>query len=181
MNLTERTKNITTYLSSIDGCKVTLANELLATKISVTWRSTIYDTWKNYCDECVSLSQSSIYVYLKTAELAYSNAFTDVDMKIIVAAIGWERFKIGLTKIAKDETVNRNVFIERYKDINLNERVTYKGSDSELESFSFRLPQDAADTLTNALLARGMRLTNSSRSNLSSAMVKLIADLVEDE
>lgn len=102
-------------------------------------------------------------------------------MRYIVKAIGWERFKLGLSLNDKDESVGKELFIERYKDIDLNARTKFKEANNELESFAFHLPKDAADTLTNALRMRGMRETNSSRSNLSAAMVKLIADLLEED
>ncbi len=181
MKLLTRISNINGHLGSIDGCKVSLANELFDAKKNVYWQETSYGSWKVFCDKNVSLSQSAIYVYLKTAELARDNKFSPAEMKILVDSIGWERLKIGLTKVAKNETISWQTFISRYFDLNLNERVTYEDTESELVTFAFHIPQDAADTLTNALLARGMRIVNKSRSNLSSAMVKLIDDLVDDE
>lgn len=181
MSLLKRIESIKTHLGDIDGCRAALANELLYTKTVTFWKNTMYGSWNKFCSECIGLSRSSIYVYLKTAELSETHEFSLADMQHIIKSIGWERFKIGLTKTDDSQTVSRALFIEWYHDVNLNERVVYEESESELVPFSFHIPQDAADTLNNALMVRGMRFTNKTRSNLSSAMVKLINDLVEEE
>tara|TARA_R110000744_G_scaffold170264_2_gene288403 strand:- start:8645 stop:9184 length:540 start_codon:yes stop_codon:yes gene_type:complete len=178
MNLSERLNKINNSLGTVGEGKVDLATMLLETKVSEHWPSTTYKSWKNFCSTEVALSHSAIYVYLNTAQLAKDNNFRITDMKYIVQAIGWSRLRIGLSKLVKSEPVNVITFIKMFKDLNLNQRVTYEDSDSSLVNFTFSIPQKYADTLTNELLVRGMRMTNKSRSNMSSAMVKLVKELL---
>lgn len=180
MNLKERLNSINKSLGTVGENKVDLAVMLLETKSSEYWPDTEYKNWKGFCSKEIALSHSSIYVYLNTAKLAQNNNFRITDMKYIVAAIGWERFRIGLAKLTESEPVNVVMFIKKFKNLNLNERVTYEENDSKLVNFSFSIPQEAADDLTAELLARGMRMTNKSRTNASAAMVKLIKDLTKD-
>ena len=72
------------------------------------------------------------------------------------------------------------MFIKKFKHLNLNERVKYEDKESELVDFSFSLPKEAADALTAELLTHGMRITNKSRSNMSSAMVEIIKTLGQE-
>ena len=181
MNLSERLISINKSLGTVGENKVDLATMLLETKASVYWNDSLYGSWRNFCDNEIALSQASIYVYLKTASLAKANSFRIPDMKHIVDAIGGERFRIGLTKIVESEPVNVVKFIKKFKHLNLNERVTYADGESALVNFTFSIPQEAADDLTNELLSRGMRMTNKSRTNASSAMVKMVKDLIAKE
>ena len=180
MNLSTRITSISNSLGTVGENKVDLALMLLETKSSEYWKETDYGSWKGFCEKEVALSHSSIYVYLKTAKLAKDTKFYVSDMKHVVAAIGWERFRVGLSKLGKGEVVNVVKFIKRFKDINLNERIIYEEHDSKLVHFSFSIPESVAEDLTNELVARGMRITNKSRTNASAALVKLVKEFVED-
>jgi hypothetical protein len=179
MNVQTRIENIKSSLENISNNKVFLAFELLATKRETNWKETQYVRWSTFCDMEVALSQASVYVYLKTAQLAENNKFGRKTSSHIVNTIGWDRFRIGLTKIDQAELITAAQFIERYKNLNLNERVTYEKDEGSLVNFNFNIPADVADMLTNELVARGMRITNKSRSNSSAALVKLIKELQE--
>lgn len=179
MNLATRLININSKLEDISNNKVALAFDLLNTKRHTYWKDTPYDSWRAFCDTNIALSQASIYVYIKTADLAEKNKFTDSSSSLIVQTIGWERFRIGLTKIGSDEIITGAEFIKRYKYLNLNERVTYNESESSLVNFNFSVPKDIAEILTNELVSRGMRITNKSRTNMSSAMGKLVNDIAK--
>lgn len=180
MNLTEKLDMIKEYLRTISNDKVALAITLLNTKRTTNWKETPYLSFREFADKHIALSQASIYVYLKTAQLAEQNDFTNADSVNIVNAIGWERFKVGLTKIPDNEKLTVEQFIERYKNVNLNERVTYGKDETDLVDFKFLLPKNTAEILTNALLVRGMRITNKKRDNLSAAMAKLVNDLIKE-
>lgn len=179
MELAERLNGINESLGTVGEGKVDLAIRLLETKTAVYWKDTYYGSWKSFCSTEIALSNSAIYVYLNTAKLAQRNKFRLPDMKHIVDAIGWERFRIGLTKIVETEPVNVVTFIKKFKNLNLNERVVYEDSESKLVNFNFSIPKSAADILTNELLIRGMKITNKSRVNMSSAMVRVVRDLIE--
>jgi len=181
MNLETKINNIKNYLLNIGKSKIKLAIGILILKRSEYWRSTRYGSWRKFCDEHIALSQSSIYRYIKTAELAEDNKFTSTNLWEVVQAIGWSKVQLGLTKIGKDELITTEEFIKRYKDINLNERVTYSEDNHSLIGFTFNLPEATASILTKELLVRGMRITNNSRSNMSAAMVTLVKDLMEEE
>ena len=101
-------------------------------------------------------------------------------MKHIVDTIGWERLRLGLAKTTPEEPVNVIMFIKKFKDLNLNERITYGEDESDFVNFSFSLPPKIADEFTTALLSHGMRMTNKSRTNMSSAMTKIIKELAEE-
>ncbi len=180
MDLKARLSSINESLDTTGKSKVDLALMLLDTKAAVNWKDTKYGTWKEFCNAEIALSQASIYVYLRTAKAALDNNFYKPDMKHVVASIGWQRFRIGLTKIDKSEPVNVIAFIKKFKDLNLNERVTYGDSEDDLVNFTFSLPQSVADDFTNELLAKGMRITNKSRTGMSSAMTKIINDLKDE-
>lgn len=178
MNIPTRIENIKTHLLHISKNKVGLAFELLKTKRSESWASTSWMSWKGFCSTNVALSMASVYVYTKTAEMVESNKFTETQANHIVQTIGWERFRLGLTKIGDDEIISGATFIGRYKNLNLNERITYDDSkDSGLVNFSFNLPADVADLLNAELVTYGMRTTNRSRSNMSAAMIKLVKEI----
>lgn len=177
MELKDRILLINTCLAKVDNSKVTLAMELFKARRDVYWKDTPYVYFGTFCKEEVALSSSSIFKYLSAMQLAERNKFSVEQMALIVNTIGWCRFAAGLTKIAAEEIISVAVFIDRYKAINLDKRVTYEESESKLVSFNFAIPQKAADDLTAALLTRGMRVTNKSRTNMSAAMVKLIKDL----
>lgn len=180
MSLLTRIENIANFLGKIDSRKVELANELSDTKTSTYWPKTPYGSWNEFCHQRVALSSSSIYVYVRTAALAKDNGFSTLQMKVLVASVGWERFKLGLTKIGVDETIKCDEFIKRYHDLNLNERITFEDEESDLVTLAFQLPQETADALCNALLMHGMRVTNKTRTNLSDAMVKLVAEMLPE-
>ncbi len=180
MKLPERITLIKDHLASISNNKVKLAFELLYTKRSEKWSTTTWMSWKNFCSMNVALSHAAIYVYLKTAELAQRNKFTELQSAYIVNTIGWERFRIGLTKIDATEIITTATFIERYKNLNLNERVVHEEGESELVNFSFNVPEETANKLNAILTTHGMRTTNKSRSEMSSALVKLV-DYMEQE
>jgi len=174
MNLPERITLIKDHLASISNNKVKLAFELLYTKRSEKWSSTTWLSWKNFCNMNVALSTAAVYVYTKTAELAQRNKFTEVQSTYIVNTIGWERFRLGLSKIDATEVITVATFIERYKNLNLNERIVHEEGESELVNFSFNVPEATADKLNAILTTHGMRTTNKSRSEMSSAMIKLV-------
>lgn len=181
MTLTERLNNINKSLGTVGENKVDLSTMLLETRASECWAETSYGSWKAFCSKEVALSYSAVYVYLRTAKLARDNNFRITDMKYIVDSIGWERFRIGLSKLDPSDQVNVITFIKKFKDLNLNERVTYGADEEEkkMVTFSFHIPQSVAETLTDELVIRGMRITNKSRTNASAAMVKLVKDLTE--
>ena len=180
MNLPERITLIKNHLETISNSKVQLAFELLYTKRSEKWSSTTWMSWKNFCNMNVALSTASVYVYTKTAELAQRNKFSEVQSDMIVGVVGWERFRLGLSKIDATEIITSAIFIERYKDLNLNERITHEEGESELVNFSFNVPVDTADILNGILTTHGMRTTNKSRSEMSSAMIKLVAYMEQE-
>ncbi len=179
MNLTEKLNLINSYLGSVDTNKVKLAIQLLDTKASEYWKETTYGSWKNFCSKEISLSLSAIYVYTKTIEIAKSIKFTADDMENIVGHIGWGKFRIGVTKVDRENPLSVKNFIEKFKNLNLNEVVKFEDNASNLVEFSFKLPVDVADILTEKLLIRGMRLYNKNRANASAALVKLIKELPE--
>jgi hypothetical protein len=180
MKLPERITLIKTHLSTISNSKVKLAFELLNTKLSERWSTTSWLSWKNFCNMNVALSTSAVYVYTKTAELAKRNKFGEVNSTYIVDIIGWERFRLGLAKIDPTEIITADTFIQRYKNLNLNERITHEEGDSELVNFSFNVPKNTADKLNAMLTTHGMRTTNKSRAEMSTAMIKLV-DYIEQE
>ena len=98
MNLETRIANIASHLDNISHSKLKLAFELLQTKIDVYWNDTPYLNFREFCDKNVALSQASIYVYVRTAQLSRRN-YGDVEANHIVTTIGWERYKLGLTKL----------------------------------------------------------------------------------
>ena len=181
MNLKQRLVNINKTLGTVSENKVDLAVILLETKASEYWKDTSYGGWQAFCSAEVALSYASVFVYVKTAELAKANKFRLADMKHIVAAIGWSRFRVGMTKIDPSQPVNVVKFIKLFKNLNLNERVTYGKNEEEkkMVDFKFSIPQATADLLTRELVIRGMRITNKSRTNASSAMTRLVNELVE--
>ena len=174
MNLPERITLINDHLTGVSNNKVKLAFELFYTKNSEKWSSTSWMSWKEFCNMNVALSTSAVYAYTKTAELAKRNKFSEVNSTYIVNTIGWERFRLGLSKIDAAEIITAATFIERYKNLNLNERVTHEEGESDLVNFSFNVPADTADILNGILTTHGMRTTNKSRSEMSSAMIKLV-------
>jgi len=174
MNLPERITLIKRHLELVSNSKASLAFELLYTKRSEKWSSTTWLSWKEFCNMNVALSTSAVYAYTKAAELALRNKFNEVQSVYIVNTIGWERFRLGLAKIDAAEIINAATFIERYKDLNLNERVTHEEGDSELVNFSFNVPAKTAEVLEGILISHGMRITNKSRSEMSTAMIKLV-------
>lgn len=180
MELKTRIANINNHLDTVSNSKVKLAFELLDTKRDTFWKDTKYKTWNRFCAEEVALAQSTVYVYLNAANLAEKNSFPKEVASLVVNTIGWERFRIGLTKIGDDEIITPAEFIKRYVKLNLNERVTYEEPDTDLVNFTFNIPDAAASILEGALLSRGMRVTNKSRTNVSSAMSKLIDDLIRE-
>lgn len=180
MYLPQRIENIKSHLDGVSRSKTKLAFALLNTKRSENWGSTTYISWKGFCNMNVALSTASVYVYVKTAEMAENNKFTPTASDYIVQTIGWERFRLGLTKIGESEVITAAKFIERYKHLNLNERITYEESESNLENFTFNVPSDTADKLNSLLTTYGMRTTNRSRTNMSSALIKLVESLKEE-
>ncbi len=180
MKLPERITLIKDYLATVSNSKASLAFQLLHTKRSEKWSSTTWLSWKNFCNMNVALSTSAVYAYVKTAELAERNKFTEVGSIYIVDTIGWERFRLGLSKIDVAETITVATFIERYKNLNLNERITHEEGESELVNFSFNVPAETADILNGLLTTHGMRTTNKSRSEMSSAMIKLVAYMEQE-
>ena len=175
MHLIKRTKVIRQHLIQIENHKFDLAFMLYDTKLTTNWRSTQYGSWINYCNQEIPLAQSTIYKYLNTAKLAKEFNYCHSEVGTIVHAIGWARFQLGLTKLTR--RILPKTFIKRFNDLNLNERVTYSESDSDLVNFSFQLPEDVATSLTGMLLARGMRINNKSRVNASHAMCKLVDEM----
>jgi len=176
MNVSNAITHITKNLKAVDSKKTSLALELYEAKNSIKWKKTIYGNWVSFCNKEVNLAQSSIYSYLKTAQLIKKYSYSLEDANTVVDQIGWSRLQIGLTKLSSKMTVLR--FIEKFKHINLNERITYEKDSSELIDFSFKLTEDVALLLTNDLLTRGMRITNKSRTNASSAMASLVNELL---
>jgi hypothetical protein len=181
MNLPTRIALLRTKLSNVDNNKVALAAELYSARRDVYWKDTSYGSFKAFCVAEVALSQASVFVYLNVFRLSEANKFTAAQMSRIVDTIGWGRFRAGLTKIDSSEIITVAEFLGRYKNVNLNERVSYEKDESDLVDFPIRIPKTAAVILTNALVARGMRITNKTRANMSSAMVKVIRDLIEQD
>lgn len=161
--------------------KVQLALDLLYAKNSTDWKLSSYGSWRAFCAREVALSQASIYVYLNTARLAEDKKLSKTVMVNIVKLIGWDRFRIGLSKLDSDEKVVFSEFVERFKDLNLNQRVTYNEDQKDTVRFTFDLPKKVADSLTEELLLKGMRITNKSRSNMSSAMAKIVEDIEKSD
>ena len=181
MNLEERILLINERLSNVDNSRVTLAMELFNARRDVYWKDTKYKFFKTFCTEEVALSHSKVFVYLNVVKLSIANKFNVSDMSRIVDTIGWSRFRIGLSEIGADEIITVAQFLTRYKNLNLNSRVTYESGERKLVDFQFCLPKESAEILTNELIIRGMRVTNKSRINISSAMVKLVKELLEQE
>lgn len=180
MKLSERLSKINKSLNTVGEGKVDLAIMLYEIKASEYWPETKYGSWKNFCNTEVALSQSAILVYLKTVKLAKNNNFRITDMKHITNVIGWERLRIGLSKTVQSEPVNVVMFIKKYKNLNLNERVTYAKGEGDLVNFSFNVPESTAVVFNAILTTHGMRTTNKTRSEMSTAMIKLV-DYMEQE
>ena len=175
MNLLTATTNINTNLQNVDNSKAKLANALFDARKEVFWKETPYKYFKTFCEKEVALSHSAIFIYLKTAELSKKAKFSVQDMQLITVAIGWNRLRIGLTKLTTYVTPAE--FIELYKNLNLNDRVVYEDKNTRLVNFNFNIPKEYADILTEELLVRGMRISNKSRTNMSAAVVSLIKEL----
>ncbi len=177
MNVEQTSILLKGLISTIDTTKPMLAIELYYAKKNIIWQDTEYGNWVGYCNVEIPLSQTTIYKYLKTGELITKYEYSLDAIGEMVKAIGWARTQLGLTKI--DSHMPVDVFITMFKDVNLNQRVTYDTStDSHLTQFSFELPEHAASILTGELMARGMRDSNGYRTNASEAMRLLIKDLM---
>jgi hypothetical protein len=178
MKLPESINIIAHYLDRSDMIKPRLAVELWKTKNDYYWPETKYSTWRKFCSDEVALSQSSIYRYLNTVTLMNKFDYDLIQVLNIVKVIGWSRFQLGITKITAKLTVNK--FISTYKDLNLNERVKFEANYSKLVHFTFAIPEQDAETLTNELIIRGMRVHKHNRINASAAMVALIKEMYKD-
>lgn len=178
MDVQTAKRQIDRLMERIDLTKPRLAHFLLETKNGIYWRETEYLTWSGFCEKNVALSTSSIYKYLKTAELMNHYNYSMIECLDIIEDIGWARFQLGLTKLEKRISVKK--FIKRFHDANLNERIVYQEHDTELVEFSFQIPDQYAQLLTNELIVRGMRVQNHNRTNASAAMVQLIKDVLEE-
>ena len=175
MNVITAVENINLFLGPMDMRKPRLAMALYHAKRGINWRDTTYGSWRGFCSAEIGLSHSSIYQYIKTAEIMLKYTYTLNDSLNIVKSIGWSRFRLGLTKI--DDYVDIANFIDTYKYINLNERVKFEENDTELVNFSFSIPAHDAEVLTNELIVRGMRVHKHNRMNASAAMVTLVKEL----
>ncbi len=175
MSVENHFTRISSYLSTIDLGKPRLAKALLNAKIDINWKETEYGSWRGFCNVKLNLSYSSIYRYVRIAQTAEKLGYTLNDMLNIVVGIGWSRFYLGLMDC--QEFLFIDEFIEKYKDLNLNKRVTYESKDSDLVPFSFNLPAETAARLTDELIVRGMRVSKKNRTNASSAMEKLMKDV----
>jgi hypothetical protein len=161
-----------------DTCKLLLATAIYDCSVLVNWKNTPYKSYADFCKKEVSLSQASIYRYLKTAKLMVKYHYSLKQLRAIVEDIGWCRLQIGLSTIKK--RITHLSFVARFKDINLNARVKFEDDPSDLVKFSFSIPKDHAEILTAELVANGMRETNKSRTNSSAAMVKIINKFAEE-
>lgn len=179
MNLCDTTKYLKISLGNVDSAKPELAKVLWNTKHNFCWKETKYGTWRKFCNLEVALSQTTIYKYLKTAELINKFNYSYLFVFHIVSSIGWARFQLGITKIESYLPVDK--FIQKFKHLNLNEKVVFEESDSELIPFSFSLPAHSAELLTNELVVRGMRINKHNRTNASAAMIKLLRDIQKSE
>ena len=175
MSVENHITRISSYLGTIDLGKPRLAQSLLRAKTEINWKETEYGSWRGFCNVKVKMSYSSIYRYVRIAELAEKLGYTLNDMFNIVMVIGWSRFYIGLVRCQDFLYIDQ--FVARYKDINLNERVTYETKETDLVTFSFALPANAAARLTDELIIRGMRVSKQNRTNASAAMEQLMKDV----
>jgi len=180
MELKQKTNKLKLLVSLADSRRTELAEYLYTVRGSESWKNTEYGSWKNYCIHNVSMSLSSIKLYVRTIKLAKEHDYGSSSVNLIVSAIGWSRLVLGLTKLGEDEFISEQEFINRYKDLNLNERVTHKGEDSELVNFNFNISKKHAEILEIALVAQGMRISDKSRTNMSSAMEKVVDGLEEN-
>lgn len=167
--------DINYQIIKIDRNKPALAAALYQVKNKFIWPETEFKSWRGFCNTKIELSYSTIYRYIKTAELFNKLNYSVIEVNYLVSSIGWSRFQLGLTYL--DENITVADFIDRFRDLNLNERVVFGESESNLVQFSFALPEHTAEKLTDELLLRGMRLNNKTRCNASNAMVKLIRDI----
>jgi hypothetical protein len=177
MSLLESTKKIAKFIKNSDQSKPELALELWNTRNNHKWKNSQYGSWRSYCDYNVAMSSTAIYQYLYTAKLIKKFTYSLSEVNTIVAAIGWSRFQLGISKITVYLTVEE--FVLAYKNINLNQRVTFEKDKSELVSFTFSMSKNDADILTDELIVRGMRLHKQNRINASAAMIKLIKEISE--
>lgn len=179
MELKLKTKKLKLLVSLVDDKRVELAEYLHTVRNSECWKNTYYGSWKNYCIHHVNMSFSSINLYVRTIKLAKEHKYNSSSVNLIVSNIGWSRLVMGLTKLGEDEFITEEEFIARYKNLNLNERVTHKGEDSEMVNFNFNISKKHAEILEVALVAKGMRISNKSRTNMSSSMEKIVDELEE--
>jgi len=175
MSVENHITRISSHLGTIDLGKPRLAQALLKARNEVNWKETDYGSWRGFCNVKVKMSYSSIYRYVRVAEMAEKLDYTLDDMRHIVIVIGWSRFYLGLMDCQKFLYVNE--FIDKYKDLNLNKRVTYESKETDLVTFSFALPAEAAARLTDELIIRGMRVSKQNRTNASAAMEQLMKDV----
>jgi hypothetical protein len=178
MNALKAKNRLNTWVLKTDTCKLLLAVAIYDCSVLVDWKNTQYKSYADFCKKEVSLSQASIYRYLKTAKLLSKYDYTVNQARYIVNGIGWCRLQIGLTKIT--ERLDVFSFCNKFRDIDLNARVKFEDDPSELVKFSFSLPKEHAELLTAELISKGMRETNKSRTNSSAAMIKIIDQFVED-
>ena len=178
MNALKAKNRLNTWVLKTDTCKLLLAVAIYDCSVLVDWKNTPYKSYSDFCKKEVSLSQASIYRYLKTAKLIAKYQYSLHQARVILDDIGWCRLQIGLATIEK--RITPISFIERFKNIDLNARAKFEDDPSDLVKFSFSLPKKHAEMLTAELIFRGMRETNKSRTNSSAALIKIIDKFVED-
>jgi len=166
------------FLKTSEMTKPRLAVELANAKQRVDWRSTDYRFWSTFCREEVPLTLATIYNYVNTGLLIEKHGYPITQVMQIIDVIGWARFCAGIVLLESYIPVVE--FIERFKDINLNQKVKMGETESDLVTFSFNIPAESAELLTNELIARGMRTTGCSRVNASAALCKLVKEVSEN-
>lgn len=146
--------NLKEYLHDISCYKLELADALHKGKTFINWYETDYTTFKRFCALEVALPQSTIYKYVKVISCSNKFNFFHSERFLIVKQIGWERFAIGILSLK--EPISVDMFIQKFKDLNLNEKPVPAEKESNLVDFSFSLDPETADILTAALVSRGM-------------------------
>ncbi|WAK44680.1 hypothetical protein vBAmePPT11V19_00054 [Alteromonas phage vB_AmeP_PT11-V19] len=175
MKLEKFKKTALQLIAKGDTEKLRLAMLLDEANQEIDWKATNYGTWRKFCKECVPLPYTEIYRLIAAVRKS-SPWFNSVELSYVVKAIGWTRFEIGTQHCSKTEVAVSD-FVAWYKDVNVDERVTAAKPDDGLISFNFQLGKAEAEILTTLLLERGMRISNSSRVNASSAMAKLVDEV----
>jgi hypothetical protein len=173
--IAEIIERVNSSIQKLESSRVTVAKDLFWARHVVNWKLTKYGNWTKFCIQCVKWSNSGICSYVVIGSKISKFNYTDDECEIMVAQLGWGKFKYGL--MHQKTRLSVKGFIRKYKNLYSEGSGFYTKASTVV--YILALPTESSGKLDAYLVDYGMtiRTTNTGRvirRGMRDAMIQLI-------